>query len=247
MKKLVFLTCLLLSISTVACGSKDSQATPSTVTEEKEGESSGSRLEELQKESAEAAEKVNKEKQEAQAKKDQEEAERQAKRDAVTTNGELLDALVGYWGFVSPAYYVKETGYTTKAKFVYFYFSENGNGFLIKGYDGDREKLYLETIRNTKFAFDEENQMIYVFYPHDEDSKDYSNSNYFSYTYEDGNLKLYGDYYLDPSYSRDTNNELVDVEYHKGDWQQFLDDVEKNDSINKTSEDYPNFVSIHDH
>ena len=158
MKRIIaLLLALTMIIALCACGGNSEEK----ATVETTSDNSTSRLEKLMEAEKEKQAKAEAEKQkqeeESKAEEERQEEERKRLRAEVTTNDELLDALVGEWGYLVPSY-PAVSGRISDACLSYLYFGEYGGGTMMLAYDdvndGNKRDLWRTSLYHFEHAFD---------------------------------------------------------------------------------------------
>jgi len=224
---------IICSFFVVSCGDNSSQ---DPIVSEKPS----NRLDELR---ANKEQKVNEEKAQRayeKAMKESEKAEkekaRQKQRDAITSNGKLLDEIIGDWGFVSPAWVGKNpTGdvITVDPRINYYSFLEDGRVVWTNTYI-----FYDDVLLNTSsgdYAIDEEKNVIYIIY--DDIGKKESEIHY---EYDGNAFKMYGGWLGYGKYNDSFKTEL----FKESNWIDLLTGNKQHDVdyISNLAKDNPNLV-----
>ena len=252
--------CLTMVFTLSACGSSDRNPTntPSQEpqAEEIESEASNSRLQELEKNAEEANQRDKEKEQARERERQEEEARRQEARDAVTTNGALLDALVGQWGYITPSFISRYDMKTqTSATVTFIGFAEDGSAVIYYAYDkGDLHrdttgKLDMKKYNNAQFAIDETKSEIVLFFtesifsssdPSDEKYKEYKYKCTLPYKYENGKLSLTG--LMGFSYIGSDDGSYNYGDFFKANWDDLWDEMIRNNSALELSKKYPQYI-----
>lgn len=234
---------VILLMSICACGN-----TSTADSLQSSNQSSNSRLNQMRNAAKEHNDSIDAQEQAEAAKKradeERDENNRQKARAAITVNDELLDALVGEWGFIIPNTINEESGRKYPARLFFLNFGELGSGtgfFATDSYWGTG-KLDYTSYQDFEFAIDEQNYQIAVFYY--ANSENDSNPKLceidFDYSFDNGELTLSG---VPAYFTVDNKSNPFTVEYFKADWEAIWDDIHTYNSIEKTSEKYSQYIS----
>lgn len=221
---IVFLASLCLVFSLLGCSGNN--ATNPVVSDV---ESSIDRLDELRKEKEKSIAQENAERDAEKAQQQAEEERRQEIRDSITKNGELLDEIVGEWGFVAPRWAGSTSVLDPKIRF--YIFAESG--------DVSAHSTYAEygrirpLISRGQYAIDEENSTIIIIFD------ELSSETELRYEFKDGHLDMYGGFYGANKYSDDNKTELF-----KANWSDLWSGIGQKDTsfIQEIADENPELV-----